>query len=199
LEVINLLLPEQKQALRAGRHNVILLRYTFLGAAAILFMLGIFGVGLAMTMYEQNQAKSELVEHEAVAEKSEDVRKRAEEFATNLNIANTILSNEILFSEVLVKVAGALPPRVVLTNLVLDASSFGDTMTINARTATYDGPLHIKADLEASDVFDNVSIIDINEADDDSDDPIIRQYPFATTLNATLTREAASQSTGGRR
>jgi hypothetical protein len=194
------MLPEQKRVLRAARRNIVLLRYSFLGAGAILFMLGIFGVGFAVTKYEQNQAQSELSGHEVTSAQYKEVQKRAEGFEANLKTADSILSSEILFSDLLIRVARIMPPGVILTNFNVTTESFGDEVTISARSKSYDGPLSLKSEFEKSEMFEDVSIVDITRPRSDEElTGVMLTHPFTSTLNATLTKEAVKQSTGGQR
>jgi Tfp pilus assembly protein PilN len=192
--MINLLLPEQKRELKAARLNVVLLRYTFLVAGAILFMLGIFGVGLVITVYEKGGAGAELADYQEATLQYSQVKKNAEVFESNLATAETILSNEIVFSDFLVELARTLPPDLVMSSLAISTESFGEPVSINARTESYDGALILKSTLEASGIFEDVSIVDISRPEDDELEGIAAQYPYVVALSATLSEPSSGDT-----
>ncbi|HYG83386.1 MAG TPA: hypothetical protein VD907_00730 [Verrucomicrobiae bacterium] len=185
--MINLLSPEEKRQLRAARTNVLLLRYNILVAITILAVGGVFGVGFFITFQEREQALQEQRDNQARTADFSQVRREAEEFTKNLATAKSILSQEIVYSELLVAVAKTLPRGTVLTDISLTPANFNTPSTLAARTKNYDGALQLKGTLEASPLFSNVSITNIIQ------DSTNRAYPVSVQLNVTLHPEGTTQ------
>ncbi|HEX6258115.1 MAG TPA: hypothetical protein VFZ48_01390, partial [Candidatus Saccharimonadales bacterium] len=187
LEMINLLSPNDKKQLRAARSNVLLLRYNILVVITILAVGGVFGGGFFITMQERANAEARLAEDAQRTASYSSTRKQAEDFAKNLTTAKTILSQEISYSQLIIDIAKTLPKGSVLTDLNLNAESFSKPLTVGARTKSYDGAVQLKNTLEQSDLFNDVSIINIIRDDGR------RDYPVTVTLNASLTPKAGAQ------
>jgi Tfp pilus assembly protein PilN len=194
--MINLLPQEEKRRLRAARMNVTLLRYLIFIGGSLIFMLLIFSVGYYITTTERAAAKQEYADLEQRNIQYADIRKEAEGFEKNLSTAKSILSSEVLFSELVTGIARDIPGGVVLNDLSLTTASLGEDITINARTKDRNGGLRLKTALQKSEYFDNVSIQTITnpvEADNPGDgsgggNNTDSSYPYAVIVNATLVK-----------
>lgn len=206
--MINLLPVENKQSFRAARLNVLLIRYIIFIAVSILFMIAIFGVGYYITITDKNRAESELAELQAASAKYDKTRREAESFEKNLSTAKGILSNEIIFSELMANIAKTLPPGTVLTDFNIATESLGKPMVISAKTKDAEGGLRLKEYLERSPYFENVSIQTITNPSNNggsggnggSAGEIATNYPYTVVLSATLFTQASlsqSKAAGG--
>ncbi len=204
--MINLLPVETKRQIGAARANTVLMRYlVFIGISSLL-MVAIFGGGLYITLNEKKLAAKDLDTLKQSNSQYSPIQKQAEEFSANLGTAKSILSNEIIFSELTTNIAKALPVGTVLTNLTILTDNVGQPITLNARTKDEEGALRLKNALETSPVFEKVSISSItspiqeNEGSNAAVDTISRDYPYTVTINATLSKEnptAATTPNGG--
>ncbi len=192
--MINLLSDEAKRNLRAGRLNVLLLRYVMFLGTASLFIVAVFGVGYLLTAAERSAASQELAANQQALAGYQQTKQEAQAFSDNLKTAKIILSNETVFSDLIVQIARTIPPNVVLTSLSLSTDNLGKQITINARTKDTETPLALKAALENSPLFSNVNILTIakpSPADQVPNFRIPREFPVTVTISATIIKPPA--------
>lgn len=196
--MINLLPKEAKQSLRAARLNVVLRRYLLSIGAATIFMLAIFGVGYYITMTDRNNAKQELADLEQASAKYSETKRQAEEFEKSLKTAKSILSSEVIFSDLVVAIAKTLPNGTVLTDLSVTTDSFGQETTLSARTRDPEGGLRLKTALQDSPLFDKVSIQTITNPARESNgqDNANSGYPYLVVMNVTIQKPDKKQLNG---
>lgn len=196
--MINLLSTTQKEEIRAARLNVQLRKYVLLSAFVAIGVLAVYGVGFYFVMNEKDKAQQQLNQDEAAVSRYLAVQKDAKAYKANLAIANKVLSSGISYSTFLTSAAAALPPGSVLTDLALinlggastTAAVGSNTITLHARTKSYGGALQVKDSLEASDVFEKVSITDVkkNVVTAESSN-VEKQYPFTLNVNVVITKQ----------
>ena len=186
--MINLLPTETKKQIRAARLNVILLRYCALLAAALLFTLTSFGVGVFITLQTKTTADAEKATAATASAQFSAVKSQAEAFASNLNAAKAILGNQISYSTTLIKITNSLPPGTVLNNLSLSDASFITPLTLSARATSSATALGLKTALADSKLFGSVNIVSITV--NPSSDNVPTQYPIQVSISATLSKAA---------
>lgn len=195
--MINLLAPESQKLYRAARLNLKLRTYIFILLVALVGVLGIFGAGYYLTLQERSIAESELQKHQQETKTYQGIRNEAQSFADNLKIAKTILSQEIVYSDLITQVAQALPSSAVLTALNVDAANIDKPMTLSGRVKTKNDALVLKSTLENSPLFEDVNINNVTEAPEFNDpaaqqNRVLRNFPVTVTITVTLTKKATS-------
>lgn len=195
--MINLLSPSQKEEIRAARLNVQLRKYLLLSSFVTVAVLAVYGVGFYLVINDKEQAQQQLNQDEAAVIRYQAVQKDAKAYKANLAIANKVLSSGASYSTFLTNAAQALPPGSVLTDLALNelggavAASVpvSGTITLHARTTSYGGALQIKESLEASDVFESVSITDVTKNTiTDQSTALEKKYPFTVNVSVVVTK-----------
>lgn len=184
--MINLLPNQEKRELQAARTNVLLIRYNAIWLGAVVLLTLATGGVYAVLANEKAAAEQTISENEAQAQEFAATSSAAEQFRNNLTTAKTILDNEITYSNVLVEIAQIVPSGVVLENLDLDASTFGNSTTFSAKARSYDSALSLKEAFENSSIFTDVNFQSISTAEEDNGG-----YPVSIQLNATISKEAA--------
>lgn len=164
--MINLLPPNDKKQIRAGLSNTLLIRYcivSMLLAVPLFLLLG----GVYLVMINSKNLAEETIE-DSLAKSSEyaEVKSQAQEFNSNLSIAKSILDKEVKYSKIAVAIAQAIPAGMSLENLTLDAQSFGQPMSINARGNTYDDAVTFKNILEQSTTFQDVRLQSVSKREE---------------------------------
>ena len=182
--MINLLSPEQKHQIKTARNNVILLRYNIIAACAGVFIvLGVIGVYFVL-MGIKSSAEETQQENQAKVAGYAKVEKEAEEFKANLATAKTILSGNVNYSESIIKIASTIPKGVIIDQLSLDASTFGNPTTLQAKAKSYDRALALKESFQKSSLFSDVHFESVSEAEDSSDG-----YPIQVVLGLTINKQ----------
>lgn len=192
--MINLLLPEAKKQIRAGRTNVILVNYLLAIGLAACVMAGIFAIGWFATDNDRQSAEAARAANKNAMNNFHETRAAAEEFAKNLTVAKTILTSEVSLTQLLINIASNVPSGVILSNLTLGTTTSTAPIAISGRASSYNDAVRLKNSLEASDIFEKVSITSVAQADTSAQtDPVASRYPFAVNLQAQFTK----QSSGG--
>lgn len=200
--MINLLSPTQKEEIRAARLNVQLRKYVLLSSFVAVAVLSVYGVGFYLVINDKDQAQQQLNQDETAVTRYQAVQQEAKAYKANLTIANKVLTNGVSYSTFLTSTAQALPAGSVLTELSL--SDLGgsavsklpgaNSITLSARTVSYGGALQIKDSLEASDIFEGVSITNVSKNEVSADSSAIeKKYPFTVNVSVLITKPKAVQ------
>lgn len=186
--MINLLPNNSKKQLKAARSNAILRRYYLLVAISATLLAAVFGVGFKVTFDQEVKYINAKQQSEAESVKYQQVRKAAEDFGKDLAAAKTILASDVRFSQLITDIASVIPPGVILGNLTLNTQeSTSAPLTINARAKTYDDTVKLKNSLEASPIFENVSILSAGVGDATSAGST--SYPVTVSLSAKFSKK----------
>lgn len=200
--MINLLSPTQKEEIRAARLNVQLRKYVLLSAFVAIAVLTVYGVGFYLVLNDKDRAQQQLNQDEAAVIRYQAVQQEAKAYKANLTIANKVLMNGVSYSAFLTSAAQALPAGSVLTDFSINdlggtsvvAAPGGGGITLHARTTSYGGALQIKDSLEASEVFEKVSITDVKKSElNDQSTALEKKYPFAVNVNVTVTKQKVNR------
>lgn len=183
--MINLLPFEEKRQIQAARTNVLLLRYVLLTSCVMVATGLMVGAGFVIMNNSKADAEKQIALNTSKASSYNSVQAEAQTFRANLSTAKTILDKEVNYTKVILAIAQTLPSEVTLDNLDLDANTFGTPFVLSAKAKSYDGGLELKAALEKSDVFSNVSLQGMTMAASDSD------YPVSVQLNVTINKDVA--------
>ena len=187
--MINLLDIETQRHYRAARLNLKLRGYLTLLLVTLLAIVVAFASGVYLTRSERAVADRELAQGEQSVASYAKVKKEAEDFSSNLKIAKAILSQEVLYSDMIVQIARTLPSSAVLSSLVLDQATLHKPITLAARVKTKDDAVVLKNTLEDSPLFESVNLNSINEQPvTPSTKGTPRTYPVVVTLSMNVTK-----------
>lgn len=196
--MINLLSPVQKEEIKAARLNVQLRKYVLLSSFVAIGIFVVYGIGFYIVINEKDHAQQQLTQDKAAVTQYQSVQKDAKAYKLNLAIANKVLSSGVSYSNFLTNVALALPSGSVLTDLTLNnlggsttATPAGNgAITLRARTTSYGGALQIKDSLEASDIFESVSIADVIKSELSAASTVLeKQYPYSVNVSVVITKQ----------
>lgn len=183
--MINLLPPEEKRQIRAGRSNTLLIRYNIFLLGVVAFML----LSIGFIYFYLNNAKTDaevrINENKTKVSSFADIQKEATEFRSDLATAKQILDREVIYTKVILEIAHLMPARTVLENLNLDSATFGTETALTAKAKTYNDAIAIKESFEKSNLFTDVrfSSLTINDADTSG-------YPMTATLSVKISKDA---------
>lgn len=186
--MINLLPPNEKKQIVAGRANIILSRYVIILIFGIAF-LGLFALAIYLLVTNiKTNAEDTLLQSSSKTNSYSSVQAQAAVLRSNLTTAKLILDNEISYSSVIIRVAQILPAGVVLDGLSLSASTFGTPTTITAHAKTNAAAVAFKDALQSYPAyFSNVSFQNLNTSSNSGD------YPIVVVLNVTISKETAKK------
>lgn len=158
--MINLLPPNDKRQIRAGKANVLLLRYSI---ASLLLAVPLFGLVTGVYVLMDNSrknAESVIEESSTKINQYQKTKLQHTEFQRNLKIAKEVLNKEIRYSRVVVAIAKALPNSICLDRLELDSSLFGSPIQIAASGSNYNDAIAFKTQLQNEEkIFEDVHLV----------------------------------------
>lgn len=199
--MINLLPPDIKKQIRAARVNVILVNYCLLITATALLLGMVFVVGFWADMNDRAVAEKARHDNDVAAQAYGETRTQAETFSKDLGVAKTILANNVSFSQLILDIASVVPQGVILNTLSLDstaataAANNDSPIDISGRAKNTQAIINLKNSLEASPIFENVSIFNAVRADFDTltdPTPTIVNYPYSISLKAKFSKKSTA-------
>lgn len=184
--MINLLPPEEKRQILAGRSNTLLWRY-----CVVSLVLGALLLAMIVAMYillinAKSRAEQKIDESVSQTAEYAKVERQANEFKQNLTMARAILDKEGNYSGLAVAIAQVLPHGVVLQSLQLDGTTITKPMKLTALAKNEQDGLRLKSSFEQSPLFRDVHLDSITRAVDSQQKTT---YPVTITINVTLVPE----------
>lgn len=189
--MINLLPDDTKQSIRAARMNVILLRYNVFFLIAIGLLLAIclsFYVVLSISLSMANEKSQENL---AKAASFSDVRKEAEEYKSNLAIANKILGTSVSYTTNVFELTKLLPTGVRLDDVAFNASDFGKEISISAHAKGYAQATKLKENFQNTTLLSNAYFQSVTEEAAANGEQ--SEYPVSVIIRAQLNKPAGMQ------
>ena len=167
--MINLLPPSLKSDIRAARTNALLVRYIGILGAATLVLGGLVGAAYSVLDASREPAQLAFEQSQLRTSQFNSVKTEADELRTSLTTAKTILDQKVSHATVLHEIANAMPTGVILSDLQLDASTFGSEMTISAKAVDYDAASKLETEFAKKDIiFTNVKLVSIDSGSEDN-------------------------------
>lgn len=163
--MINLLPPEQKQAIKFGRLNVIMMQYVVLAIIAIVILLGIVVIGAQRLSGIQNNIRDEVGADQSKVDELKGFHEQAQAISKNVNTLSNLMEQEIKFSELLTSIGRVMPQGSSLTQLSLNEDR---SLPLNlTAVVTDEGTAAVlRKNLEESDIFDKADIVSITAQED---------------------------------
>lgn len=153
--MINLLPPDAKKELAAGRANRLLLRYLllFLGLA-VLMIATIGGVYLFLNNTKLSEERKQ-AESEASSGQLASRQREIANFRSDLATAKQILDKQINYSSIILRVAEGIPNGVIISDITLSPDAIGTPTKLNAQAKSERHLQSFKDALNRSKYFEN--------------------------------------------
>lgn len=164
--MINLLPYENKQIIRAGRANNLLVRYVLLTLSALVLLVIVLVFSWVLLNGIKNTAQAEIDQSNISGLQLSDELKQIESFEQNLATAKDILDSEINYSAILLRYAAVIPKGTIIDQIVLDPSIVGTPSSFTAKAKTSSDVLELKRALSESEYFDDVYFTQIARISD---------------------------------
>lgn len=184
--MINLLADDKKKEIRAGRANVVLLRYIIMALIAGVVLVVIV-IGAYFSLSHSRTLAQERVEQNVTQRNSYSQSViEANDFRSDLLTAKTILDKDISYSTAILKIARSIPDGIVIDSLSLSPETIGQPIDLTAHAKNKDAALNLKTSFENNkELYSNVQInsIDFGSSSTDS-------HPVNITLTLTINKAA---------
>ncbi len=192
--MINLLPGEMKKDIRAARLNVVLIQYAIALLLLTLLVTAVYGVGFWLAYTDKTATDRRIASQATQTAEFEGLKKKADAFRSDLKIAKTILTGGTVYSNFLISLGQQMPEGTIVSSLALSEANIGKEITFQARTESYPKALELKAALEATPLFENVSLDDVTRPPQLTGlGGISAKYPFEVSLRATVSRQGATR------
>jgi Tfp pilus assembly protein PilN len=162
--VINLLPPERKSDYRYARRNAGLLRFVAMFGVGLAGLAVICALGM---LYLQQTARTYASETVAIEQSLKDqnqaeVEKEVKDISNSLKLAVRVLSEEVLFSQLLKRLAVTTPSNVSLASLSIIELKGG--VDITAKTTDYNAATQLQVNLAdpKNQIFAKADIVNIS-------------------------------------
>ncbi|HRN96859.1 MAG TPA: PilN domain-containing protein [Candidatus Saccharibacteria bacterium] len=181
--MINLLPDDAKRQIKAGRTNIILIRYMIFLVFGAIFLTLISAAVYLFLMNSKANAEQSIKIDSSKDSSYLSVQAQAAALRSSLTTAKSILDQEISYSNILDGIAKALPQGVVIDTLSLSASTLGTPITIQARAKSTEDALKLKDSFQKSPLFSNFSLQSISTNKSGSND-----YPVTATISVIINK-----------
>jgi hypothetical protein len=183
--MINLLPDERKAEIRAGRTNVLLLRYIFITLTAVVVLGGLLAGSYVVLDGAKQSAQLKVSENQSRVSAYNDVRSQADSFRKDLATAKTVLDDDTSFTGLIYKIANIVPRNVILDDLNLDPATFGSDTTITASAKTFADAGKLKDSFTKNgEVFSSVQIQSLTSSESAPDN----DYPIKVILKVVFNK-----------
>lgn len=181
--MINLLPPEVKDDYRYARRSSALVRVlaSFGVGIAGLAMIVTFGFLYLHQTANSYQIRATDTERSLRQQKQAEIEKQVQDISNSLKLSVQVLSQEVLFSELLRQLAVVTPSNVRLSGVAI--SEFGGGIDVSAEATDYTAATQLQVNLAdpANKIFSKADIVSITCETAGTDDSA---YPCTLTVRA---------------
>lgn len=181
--MINLLPPDIKKSMGYARKNATLLRWL---SALVVSIAGIFVIIFFGQLYidqATNRLEEEITQSEENLQQRDidNVQNRVQEISNSLNLVVDVLSEQILFSNLIRSVGSVIPEGAVLTGLTINEVEGG--IDLSADATDYDTATQVQLNLEgpSNEIFTKADILNVSCESSPEED---NAYPCQINLRA---------------
>jgi len=185
--MINLLPDDAKKQIKAGRTNVILMKYLFTLGISIAFLAAISIGSYFVLLGTKTNAEAIMSNNTSNTNAYSTVQAQAASLRSSLSTVKTILDQEVVYTKVITNIASSIPTGVVLESLTLSPTTFGQPVTLQAHAKTTDAAIALKQQFQSSPLFSGVTFQSLSSATTALSDG----YPISVTLSLTINKGAA--------
>ncbi len=185
--MINLLPDEEKRQIRAGRTNVLLIRYTNIVAIAFGFLVIVLGGSYVLLTQTKTSAEQLIASNDTKAEVYSATEAEITSLSTNLSGAKSTLDQQISYSKALSRIGQSMPTGAVLKEITLNPESFNGTSTITLQIYAKSNEItaSLQPQFQNTGMFTNVTLGSVSETGG------ITNYPVSVTMTLTIAGAAA--------
>lgn len=197
--MINLLPTDLRDSQRYAHANTLLLRWVVAGLLAVAGLGIIGGLGI-LYMNQTNQALDVQVKDLNASLANQElgkIKSETEDISSSIKLAVTVLSKEVLFSQLLGKLGSVTPEKASLTDLNISQEEKG--VTITAQTADYDTATQLQVNLTKGkeQLFQKADIVSIDcnksesssENSDQNNSGTKNKYPCTVIIRALFVED----------
>lgn len=185
--MINLLPDEAKKQIRAGRTNIVLMKYLLTVGIGMIFLLAILIGAYFILQGTKNNAEIILNDNTSRAGAYSSVQTQATSLRSSLSTVKTILNQEVVYTKIITSIAHSVPSGVVLETVALSPTTFGQPITLQLHAKTTADAIALKQQFQSSPLFSGVTFQSLSSASSTQAD----NYPISATLSLIINKGIA--------
>jgi Tfp pilus assembly protein PilN len=190
--MINLLPPDMRNSYHFAHANTYLIRWVFAGGIGIVGLAILGGLGLLYLQQTTRSLDSQINSLNATlkTQKLAETKSETEDISGSLKLAVTVLSKEVMFSQLLQKMGKITPNNVSLTDLTISQEQQG--VDITAQTADYNTATQLQVNLEdpKNELFQKADIVSITCGNEETTtEESDSRYPCTVILRALFVKD----------
>jgi len=181
--MINLLPPEIKNGYRYARRNVALRRWAVICLVTLIGLGGLATYGL-LSLHQSTTRYNNQIAASQKLFKQEDfagTQAQVKNISSSFKLVVKVLSQEVLFSELLKQIAGVIPANSNLTGLDINQTQGGIDIVANATDYNTASQVQVNLADPANKIFSKADIVNITC---NSENAINPRYPCIVNLRA---------------
>ncbi|MGB4966804.1 MAG: hypothetical protein WBO35_01230 [Candidatus Saccharimonadales bacterium] len=184
--MINLLPPEYKQNLKYARRNRHLMHWAIKLSLAIVGALLLVGIGyLYMDRVSRDYTKQvNETKLQLEAQQYTKVQAEVKDISNNLQLVFKVLSNQVVFSELIKQLGSLMPKDTILTGLAISQTQGAIDISAQAKDYTSATQVNINLNDKDNQIFSKADIISIS-----CTDKADSGYPCKVTIRALFVKD----------
>lgn len=167
--MINLLPDETKQQIRAARTNVFLLKIIISLGCAVIYLIVIC------------TAAYFIISNEKSSQTTATIMQRANTMQTSFTVAQSVIDQQISYSDIITNFASALPTGMILDKLSFSNATLDSPIDIQLHASNEDSVPLLKQNLQKIAQFSNYNLQSIT-----SDSNTVPGYPIKVDISLTI-------------
>lgn len=180
--MINLLPKETTRQIKAGHHNVFLMKsITIIGSITI--FLALASAGSYIYLLNAKQFAENSTGSSAVESAYQKAKIEADAINTNITNSQNILAQKISYSKLVMELAKNIPAQMTLSNLTVDETSINQSLTLKIYAKSSANANQLQQNFNSSSVFTNYNVVSTTENQTD-----IPGYPTAITVTVNVNK-----------
>jgi len=183
--MINLLPDETKKQLRAGRANILMIKFIILLGIAVVF-LSLACVAVYIFLASNKAANENSAKTGQTNNLTTSVNQQAETLRTNLASVKSVLDQQISYSKIIMGIGAVLPIGTVLDTLVLNSDSLNSPITLSVKAKLNSDEPKLKANFDKNNLFSGYKLGTIK-----TDATDISGYPITISISVTINKGLA--------
>lgn len=161
--MINLLPPKTKNSFQYARRNLSLRGWLTALSLVLVGMGALVTYGLVDMQRSINDHEHQIatIQAELVAEGLTQTEEQVKDISSSLSLATQVLSNKVVFSQLITQIGAAMPTGAILASLNINRTSGGIDLNANAKDDTTASQVQVNLSNPTNGIFAKADIVSI--------------------------------------
>lgn len=182
--MINLVSNQRREDLMYARRNTKLLHWIVSIVLVIAGLIVLTAAGYIYSRQSTGRYAADVQASRAILDSDEtkQTETRIQDLSSNLNLIIKVLSNQVLFSQLLRQIGSIMPPGTILSSIEIAEVAGGIDLSAQARDYHSATQVQVNLQDDTNQLFEKVDLVSINCGESDDG------YPCTVSLRAEFTK-----------